>query len=445
MDLTNREIATLIWLAAAFAWACSNHTLRGAFGPLVKAMFTGPIVTVLASALAYIALCIFALERLGFWKLENSKTTLLWVLSFAILSVLDFKRLLEDRLFFRNVLREILSLTIILVFLTDTYTFGLIAELVIIPIATVLAVVQAVPVKKPEEKRAQQALGNLLALLGFGYLVHSAYAASADWTHFATASTARDFAIPILLSLMFLPFLYWLRLYATYEQVFAGLAFAISDGRLLAYARFRSILAFRQDLDSLKRWRRMMNVGQPTNKQAIKDSFRELRRLRLIEKDPPPVPPEEGWSPYAAKHFLEVEGIATDDYHRSFDNEWRCTSPPAKVSEGIFEPTISYYVTGGSTAATELALELNVLNCDDPTAGDERFWRLAAILLARATSSATAQEIAEAMGVGETADVSSGHLHVQLTKENYNAVKGVSYERSLVIKRWGVETIDGHD
>lgn len=445
MELTNREIATLIWLGIFIAWACSIPALRGGIPVIIKLMFRGPIARVLMCAVVYVVLCVLALKRLGLWELENSKTTLLWVLSFAALSVLDFKRLMEERLFFRYVLREILSLTVILVFLTDTYTFGLIAELAIIPFATLLALVQAVPAKKPEEQRVQRWVGNLLALLGLGYLGHSAYLAFADWRDFATVATARDLVIPVLLSLMFLPFLYWLRLYATYQQVFIGISNAIPDRKLRAYARFRAVLAFRHNLDLLKRWRRMMNVDQPTTKQAIKESFRELRRLRRIEKDPPHVPPEVGWSPYAARRFLETEGIETDDYHRSFDNEWRCSSPPVKVADGIFEPTISYYVTGTAAAATELVLELNALNCDDATAGEERFWHVAAILLARATSPETAQEIAQAMGESETTDLRSGHVRIRLTKEDFNATKGVSYERSFVLNHQGAGSIDGDD
>jgi hypothetical protein len=435
MDLTNREIATLIWLAIFIAGACSIRTVRQGLGVVFRILFGRPILGVLISALFYITLCIFALERLGLWEFENAKTTLFWGFSFAFLSVLDFKRLMEDRMFFRSILREILSLTVILVFLADSYTFGLIAELVIIPIATALAWVQAIPAKKPEEQRVQGFVSNLLALLGIGYLAHSAYQAYVDWTDFATISTARDFAIPLLLSLMFLPFLYWLRLRATYEQVFTGLNFAISDKKLLAYARLRSVLAFRQNLDLLKRWRRMMLVEQPTNKRAIRDSFDELRLLRRIEKDPPHVPPEEGWSPYAAKQFLEAEGIETDDYHRSFHDEWRCSSPPVKVSEGPFEPTITYYVSGSASAAKELALELNVFHCEDPTAADERFGRVVAILLGRASSPQIAREIAQAMGDGETADVRSDNVRVQLTREDWSTNSGVSYERSFTITR----------
>jgi hypothetical protein len=242
---------------------------------------------------------------------------------------------------------------------------------------------------------------------------------------------------------MFLPFLYGLRLYVTYEQVFSGLRNAIPGKKLRAYARFRSILAFRQNLDFLKRWRRMMNVDQPATKQAIKESFRELRRLRQIEKDPPEVSPQDGWSPYAARQFLASEGFETDDYHRTFDDEWWCASRGVKVEEGVFGPTIIYYVKGHEKEATELVLEMDVFNCEDPTASDERFGRVAAILLARATSPAAAQEIAQAMGEADTADVRAGHLRVQLTKEDRNAAKGVSFERSFVINHQGAESMRG--
>jgi hypothetical protein len=432
MELTNREIASLAWLAIFIAWACTIPAFRHGMPVVIKLMFRGPIARVLVLALIYIALWIFALERLNLWEVENSKTTLLWVFTFAILSVLDFNRLMQERLFFRGMLREILSLTVILVFLTDSYTFSLVAELAIIPAVTVLALVQAVPAKNPEEHRANQFVGNLLAVVGLSYLAHGAYKAATDWANFATLATARDFAIPIFLSLLFLPFLFWLKLYATYEQVFCGLRSAIDDPKLRAFARFRSILAFRLNLDLLKRWRRMVNIEQPATREAITASFREVKRLRKIERNPPAISAEEGWSPYAAKRFLEDEGLVTDDYHRSFE-EWRCSSAPVKVQEGVLTPTVSYYVIGNERAATELILELNVFNCEDPTAADERFGQLAAILLSRATSRETAQEIAGSLTDDEAADCRLGPLRVRLTKEPYAAMKGVSFERTFMI------------
>src|SRR5688572_6172341 len=100
MDLTNREIALLIWLVVLIAGACSIRTLRKSIPVISKVLFMGPIVRVLSFALLYAAMCVFILERAGVWQLSNCKTTVLWILTIVALILRDFKRLMEERLFF---------------------------------------------------------------------------------------------------------------------------------------------------------------------------------------------------------------------------------------------------------------------------------------------------------------------------------------------------------
>jgi hypothetical protein len=435
MELTNREIATLIWLGLAIGTACLNRTLRGGLGAILRILFTRPIRRVLAAALFYVVLCAVLLAQLPVWRPENLKATLIWIMTFGIVTIFEYKRLLEERLFFRNILRETLSAAVVLVFLIESYTLNLWAELMLIPFATLLTLVYAMPPKNPDQRVAHRFVGWLMTLLGLSYLTYSALQAAIDWRNFATLNTTREFAVPILLSLMFLPFLYGLKVYGTYQQVFSGLRMiAIPDRRLRRYAQWRAILAFRFNLNFLKRWRRMMVIQHPASKDAIKASISELRRIRAVESNPPTIAPSEGWSPYDAKDFLATEGLETEDYHSSYDDEWRCASLILKVQEGVFAPTLTYYVTGDERAAAELLLELDVFNCENPTAADERFWRCAALLLRCATSQDTAQEIATTIGESEAAALELNHWWIELVKEDRQSTIGKSYERTFALK-----------
>jgi hypothetical protein len=154
------------------------------------------------------------------------------------------------------------------------------------------------------------------------------------------------------------------------------------------------------------------------------------------------VPEEEGWSPYAAKQFLGSEGFETDDYHREFDNQWRSTSRSVKVRSGVPAPTLVYYVQGNDRAATELALELDVPNCDDAAAADERFDRAAATLISHAASPEKVRRLAQEMGDGETADLRMGRLRLRLSKVDRQAEADAGYERALVMNVDGAAESD---
>jgi hypothetical protein len=433
MEFSNREIASLVWLMLLVGAGCCNTSIRGGMGAVVRVLFAGPIVRVITAALIYVAGCVAILAHLGIWTPANLKTTMLWAASFALLTMFDLRRLQEDKLFFAKIVREIVGVTVFVTFLMDTYTFGLLGELALVPGITFLTLLQATADTKPEHAPVSKLIGNLLTVLGLGYLVYCSYQAAMHWDELATVQTGREFAIPILLSLAFLPFLYALRLYVVYEQVFTGLGFGISDARLRRYAKIRAMLVFRFDLDFLKRWRRMMLQTHPTTKEAIRQSIREMRTIKLRELNPPVIPASAGWSPYTAMRFLEAEGFVTDDYHHIL-NGWRCNSRPVKVREEILADTLTYYVEGDERVANELTLELNAFNTEASEVADEQFWQLVGTLLVRSAGAETAKAIAEAIGARETAEITIENRYVRLTKEEWKAGSRPSYERNFIIR-----------
>ena len=83
---------------------------------------------------------------------------------------------------------------------------------------------------------------------------------------------------------------------------------------------------------------------------------------------------------------------------------------------------------------TELVLELNVLNCEDPSASDAKFWLCCEMLLSRALPAHMAQEIAEAIGEQEIGEAQLGHWKIDLVREELLAGIGESYERVFAVK-----------
>jgi hypothetical protein len=431
MELNNREIATLFWLTllvvGAFAWPATRSS---AFG-VIKAFFRRPLLIVFAAAALYVAACVALLQTFHLWEWANLKTTMVWAASFAFLSMFDLNRIDEDHTYFRKTLRDTLSVTAALLFIAQFYAFRLAIELLLLPAITFIALLHAIPEAKPEHAAVNSLLGNLLATTGLTFFAYSAYQTVRHWSEFATVHTAREFGVPILLSILFLPFLYVMSVYSVYERVFIGLTWAIENDRLRRYAKRKALLNFRLDLDLLKRWRRMMLHGRPEECEAIRQSFRKVRILRERERNPPPVPPEEGWSPYLAKEFLAEDGVVSEDYHLLYEDEWMASSKAFKFGKRGFGNSITYYVEGNEHAARKLTLEVTVTHIEKAGEADERFVSMCRTLLRKALGNEVAELLPPTLADFETF---VGGARVKLEKEEWALPKLKVYERALTIE-----------
>lgn len=431
MTLSPREIATLIWFTIFVVWVLRNKSVRESVAGLLKLMFSGILLRVLLLTLLYIAGCVAVTAWAGIWTPDNLKTTLLWVLTFALAALYQANRIDEDKAYFGKVLRETLGLTVFITFLADSYTFGIFAELIIVPVMTVIVTLQAVAGMKPEHAPVAKLLGWVMTLLGAAYLIYIGLRIADDYMELASVANLREFLVPLQLSLMFMPWLFALSIYATYERIFSALRFGVKDDRLRRYARRRAILAFRTNLDLLKRWRRQVFVDRPGSREDIDAIIRQVKKVYREERDPPPVPLEIGWSPYRAKEFLAALGFESEDYHPSFDG-WRCASKSRGAGSKFTLNEVRYSIEGQEGVATVLELHLEVWEEEGGEETEARFWQAIPHLLAHAVGNRIPEAIITEIEQNRQVDATFGHWTISLTYEQHDG-HVAHYERNLTI------------
>src|SRR3989339_1948485 len=103
-------------------------------------------------------------------------------------------------------------------------------------------------------------LNYIMAFIGLAFTGYAIYMVVTDFEHFATLKNFENFYLPILLTIMFLPFVYFAALYAGYESLFVRLRFFISDVALLKYVKKKTILAFGPNLWVLNKWSKHINT-----------------------------------------------------------------------------------------------------------------------------------------------------------------------------------------
>jgi hypothetical protein len=357
--LNNREIATLIWFAVLLIWAVWKAKAWPALRGVVTSFCKPIVLRSITSMAIYVAGCVWLLARLDLWRLSNLKTTIVWFGTFVLGWIFNLKRWDADpNDTVRTTLREVLNVTVLVTLLTEFYTFNLVGELVFVPVVAFIALMASVAEGNAETALVEKIFKILLALLGGALLVYAASRLVSDFRGFATADTGREFAVPGVLSLLFLPFMYVFNVYAAYAMVARVLPIRLKTAGVSGFAVRTAILSFGLNVKLLRRWKAALFNLNAESRDDVRRIVTIMKAAHQRERRPPPVPPETGWSPYTVTGWLRDKGLATQDYNPIY-GEWGASSPYRKLDGGVLGGSLAYYVRGTELAATKLTLTLN--------------------------------------------------------------------------------------
>ena len=273
---SNRELAITIWILIAIIWALSQPKIRKSLFQVIKAFFAWKLAISYVIMFAYITLVIIPLNVVGIWKLPHLPVTLLWVLCVAFVMLFEFSKA-NDQNFFKDAIKDNLKGLIVLEFLINLYVFDLWVELILVPVFGILGGMIAIAETDEKYEIVKKLLNYIMAFIGLAFTGYAIYMVVTDFEHFATLENFENFYLPILLSIMFLPFVYFAALYAGYESLFVRLQFFVKDGALLKYVKKKTILAFGPNLWVLNKWSKHINTLRFKDKEEVDEAVRDFK------------------------------------------------------------------------------------------------------------------------------------------------------------------------
>lgn len=381
--LNNREIAIALWLLAISIYIFSSSKMaevRNAFKGVLTALFVRQIMSVLCLMVAYMAIVIYWLSELGLWNFEQLKNTVFWCVSVGFMSLFKLEKIKQDKHFFKHSVLDNLKLLAILQFVVGVYTFYLWVEILLIPVLALLGAMLAIAETDRKHHQVKVFLEYCLSSFGLVLIVYTLYMLIIDFSEFGKEKTAYDFFLPPLLTLCYLPFVFFMFVYSTYEQVFVRLRFSIKSRFHRCAAKLYAIILFNVRFSMLERWSFQVAKENIESHSDLIDTFKYIFKVRYSEKNPKEVPKEQGWSPYKAKEFLVNEGLSTGFYNRSYEEEWFASSPMEEFSDGIIPDNIAYYVEGSEDVAKVLKLKVNVNDASRTHQACEKLEAMAEVL-----------------------------------------------------------------
>ncbi|ABR91715.1 Uncharacterized conserved protein [Janthinobacterium sp. Marseille] len=426
----------MVWLSIALMACLLSKNIRPSVYGVVKALCQTTVLMSLILAALWIFLSASLLHFMSLWQLDNLKTTLLWSVTFAFMSMFKVINAGDSKAFFTDTIREALRLGVVVTFITELYTFPLWVEFFLLPLLFTIGGMYVVAQFNPEHAPAEKFCYTLLALIGSALVANGFYQAAQDMRSFFSLENMRDFIVPILLTFLYLPFAYCVSIYASYDASLRRLNNWIKDNALRRFAKRRAVLAFGVDVDFLNRWTQERGAFPPLeSKKDVLDSLSEMKRRKQRERRPPVIEPSAGWSPYAAMTYLADQELSMNSYGPKSWGDWQASSGLHAINkEPLIPDNISYVIEGNESVVTKLSVTLFINSLDAPLRSEDVFANACRTILSKANRPDLSQIANRILDVGNDDEILSHGHRVSLRKEMFSG--GFSrYQKTFKIEK----------
>lgn len=280
--LSNREIAVFIWIALFFIWGLAQHKIRDSFSSVVKAFFAWKLTLSYLAMFLYIALILILLYSLGIWKFSYITNTILWIVGVAFVMLFEHSKA-NNESFFKNVIKDNLKILVALEFIINLYVFSLWVELILVPTFGILGGMLAITEFNKQYEVVQKGINYIMTIIGTFFIGYAVYMTASDFNNFLTLGNFKNFILPILLTIMFSPFIYFWALYASYETLFIRLQFFVNDKSLLSYVKKKTIFTFRLNLWVLNKWTKHINTLRFEDENSVDEAIRKFKNMIMYQ------------------------------------------------------------------------------------------------------------------------------------------------------------------
>lgn len=220
---SNREISLLLWLTV-IVLAVLLSKLRKSLVPIVKILASKMFLIIFSLIGAYLFGIMLLLKNLEVWQTSNLKDVLFWLFSVGLIFVFKINDA-KSNAYFKGIFLSAIKWTIILEFIVNLYSFSLLAELIILPVLVFLTLTQVVAEMDNKGNVVSKFLQNVIAIAGLSIFCFSLYETVINFESILTLQNLVSFLLPSTITILFIPFVYFLALYSTYESYFIHLDF----------------------------------------------------------------------------------------------------------------------------------------------------------------------------------------------------------------------------
>lgn len=223
--LSTREWATLIWGCIFMLYVLCHREIRKSLWNVIVIFFDKKLRILWEIILLYVLTITMVLCYLPIWENIYIKDIIIWFLFSGLIYCMNAVSSEADETYIKKILKDNLKFTMILEFFMSTFTFNIWIELAIIPVITIITVMNVIAEKKEEYKSVHKLLDSILAIAGFWIFYETIKIGINEYKQLNIINTLVSFMIPIVYLILIIPLEYILELYSKYEVLFLRMTF----------------------------------------------------------------------------------------------------------------------------------------------------------------------------------------------------------------------------
>ena len=224
---STRELAAAFWtgviLAAVGIAIVTNKKIRKDFIEVLKGVFDRKLRKLWEIYLSYIGIITFLFSRLPIWENIYLKDIVVWTLFSGLTICMNAVSGEADEKYIFKVLKDNIRFTMVTELLLSTFSFCV--ELIIIPITTVIVLLDTVAEHKSDALAAHKLFQNVIAFIGLCVILQTVRVGIREYRELNVINTLVSFFIPIVYLLLTTPLEYAFELYSKYEMLFIRMHF----------------------------------------------------------------------------------------------------------------------------------------------------------------------------------------------------------------------------
>lgn len=263
---TNREIATMVWLAIILVIGLARQDVRSSMAAVIRAFLVSSIIISFLLMFSYNAISVTGLYLLGFWSIDMLKDTIIWFLFVAFPLTFSFVSSKEVTNIFKKIAIENFRFLVVVEFIIATYTFPFFVEFILIPIALVITLLDVVAKSNSKYTSVAKITSATQILLGLAVLSFSVHGAIVDYQNLLSIDIIKSLFLTPILSIIFSPFVFFLVLYTRYESLFILMNIGpVKTATVKRYAKQKILQTLRLNLNEIhnfhhKNGRRLIRI-----------------------------------------------------------------------------------------------------------------------------------------------------------------------------------------
>lgn len=202
----NREIAGVFWLTGALLLSCKSKDIRSSLAQFIALAFHRTLLTLFVLFAANVAAICFFASKMYLWDTKLVVPTIVWFFLGGLILLGRSFQAKEDSNHFRGYAVAAIGGVALFEFIYLARTFSLGAELVLVPVVTVVGLFAVFSERDPEHasvKKLMTWFQIIIVVAIFWNSISQIWAVPVD---FFNSDTFKSFVLPIYLTICSIPF-----------------------------------------------------------------------------------------------------------------------------------------------------------------------------------------------------------------------------------------------